>query len=80
MAQVFFLGIVFYLAYRLIFDLVMPVYKTTKQVRRQFGDMHDQMRQHSNAYQQQQQRPAEPAPKKPAGKAGEYIDFEEVKP
>jgi hypothetical protein len=77
MAQVFFLGIVFYLVYRLIFDLVVPVYKTTKQVKRQFGDMHEQMRQHANAYQQQ--RPAEPAPERPAAKAGEYIDFEEVK-
>ena len=30
MAQVFFLGIVFYLLYRLVFDLIVPVYKTTK--------------------------------------------------
>jgi len=78
MAQVFFLGIVFYLAYRLIFDLVVPVFKTTKQVRRQFGDMHEKMNQQANAYQQQQ-RPPEPTPHKPVSKAGEYIDFEEVK-
>lgn len=78
MAQVFFLGIVFYLVYRLIFDLVVPVYKTTKQVKRQFGNMHEQMRQQQTS-SYQQQRPTEPAAKKPASKAGDYIDFEEVK-
>ncbi|HMH33567.1 MAG TPA: hypothetical protein VK543_11080 [Puia sp.] len=51
MARVFFLSIVFYLVYRLIFDLIIPVYKTTKQVKRQFNDMHGRRQQQANAYQ-----------------------------
>ena len=79
MARIFFLSIVFYLLYKLIFDLIVPVYKTTKQVKRQFNDMHEHMQQQANAYQQHQGA-AEPKPhSNPTGKVGDYIDFEEVK-
>jgi hypothetical protein len=81
MARVFFLSIVFYLVYRLIFDLIVPVYKTTKQVKRQFNDMHEHMQQQTNAHQQHQGPAAERKPHTaPKGKMEDYIDFEEVKP
>lgn len=69
-----------YLLYKLVFDFIIPVVKTTKQVKKQFGDMSAQMQEKMN--QQQQQTANFSAPKKPAATASkndDYIDFEEVK-
>lgn len=69
-----------YLLYKLIFDFIIPVVKTTKQVKKQFGDMSAQMQEKMN--QQQQQAANFTPPKKPAtttAKNDDYIDFEEVK-
>ncbi|MFI5152283.1 MAG: hypothetical protein ACHQET_03060 [Chitinophagales bacterium] len=77
MARIFLFGIVFYLLYRLIFDLIMPVYKTTRKVRQQFNQMHDPMQQEANPFQKNHSGPNGQQTKKSS--AGEYIDFEEVK-
>lgn len=69
-----------YILYKLVFDFIVPVYKTTKTVRRQVRDMQDHMRDQFQQ-QQQEQNPPPPTPKesaKPRDK-GDYIDFEEVK-
>ena len=79
MARVFFLGIVFYLVYRVIFDLLMPIYKTTRQVKRRFNDINEQMRQQQQQPFNQQAQAAGNVPPKTPAKAGDYIDFEEVK-
>ena len=66
-----------YLLFRLVFNFIIPIYRTTKQVKKGFRDMQEQMRQHSNPQGQQSQ---DTQPKKPgATKVGDYIDFEEVK-
>ena len=69
----------FYVLYKLVVNFIIPVYRTTKQVKKSFRDMQEQMQQHqqqqSAAYQQQQQPPS---PKK-QHPLGDYIDFEEVK-
>ena len=76
MADIFFIAIAFYFIYKLIFDFIIPVYKTTTHVKSKFKDMHDNMQQQSNNFQQQQHT----EPKKQAKQSvGEYIDFEEVK-
>ena len=80
MPQVIFLSIVFYLLYRLIFDLIVPVYKTTKQVKRQFNDMRNHMHQPTNPFQQQEKSSGPKPQSNPHAKVGDYIDFEEVKP
>ena len=72
MAQVFLLGIVCYLVFRLVVDLIVPVYKTTKKVRQQFGAMRDQMQQ-EQSFSGPKQKPTPKAP------AEDYLDFEEVK-
>jgi hypothetical protein len=74
MARYIFYAIAIYLLYRLIFDVVIPVRKTTKAMRSQFRQAQEQMNQ---AYQQQQQEKAQPQPEKPR-QVGDYIDFEEV--
>jgi hypothetical protein len=77
MADIFLIAIAFYILYKLVFDFIVPVYKTTTHVKEQFRNMHDNMQQHSNNFQKHQ----EPEPKKEKANTsvGEYIDFEEVK-
>ena len=66
-----------YLAYKIIFDLIIPVYRTTKQVKKGFKEMNERMNDHMN---QQGQQPAQPEqPKKPKEKPGDYIEYEEIK-
>jgi hypothetical protein len=80
MAQIFFLAIAFYLGYRLVFNFILPVYKTTKHVRTQFRNMQDNMQnsqQPYNGYQQPRQEPPRTRPEQ--NRADDYIDFEEVK-
>ena len=77
MISLLFYGFLIYLLYRLVFHFIIPIYRTTRQVKRSFRDMHEQMRQHTDA---QTTAPKENVNKKPSGaKAGDYIDFEEIK-
>ena len=76
MARIFFLGIVFYLAYRLLFDLILPVYQTTRKVRRQFSGMRDRAQAQENGGQP---KPGAREDSSRKSRVGEYIDFEEVK-
>lgn len=68
------LALLLYIAYQFIFKLVVPVYKTTKQVKQKFREMHSQMEEQ----RKQQQGYAEPKTEKKE-KIGDYIDFEEMK-
>jgi hypothetical protein len=70
-------GLIFYLLYKFIFDFLVPVVKTTQQVKKGFQQMQNQM----NQFQQQQTAAADTksADTSPKETAGEYIDFEEVK-
>ena len=69
-----------YLAYKLIFDFIIPVYKTTKQMKQKMADLHEKMqnqqRQNSSASTSASSTSAKPQTK---SVAGDYIDYEEVK-
>lgn len=65
-----------YIFYKLIFDFIIPVYESTKKIKKQFGDIQSKMQQDMNTFQNQQK--AAP-PDAPAKKEGDYIEFEEVK-
>jgi hypothetical protein len=68
-----------YLLYKFIFDFIIPVYESSKKIKKQFGEMQDKMQNNMNQYQNQQ-KPAPSSPvEKPEKKEGDYIDFEEVK-
>ena len=71
-----------WLLYKLVFDLLIPGYKVTKQVRRQMSDMQEHMRQQyesqQGAQEGQPQRPSSPPESKKVEK-GDYLDFEEIK-
>jgi hypothetical protein len=77
MARIFFFAIIIYLLYRLIFELIIPIFTTTKQVRNRFNAMHDQMQDPQN--KSYQKKSPDPDFRKPKTKVGEYIDFEEIK-
>jgi hypothetical protein len=69
--------VVVYILYKVIFDFIIPVYKTTKQVKTKMNDMHARM-------QEQQRGQAPPPTQEPIKKAApiakdDYIDYEEVK-
>ena len=73
-----------WLLYKLVFDFIIPVYRSTKAVRKQMSDIQQHMRQQYeqqqaaqqgyNSQQQSTQRPGSQPPKR-----DDYIDFEEVK-
>ncbi len=79
MLRYLFYAFLIYLAYRLVFHLIIPIYKTTKQVKKQFREMHSRMEDHIHQ-QQANQQTASPTPEnKKEQIGGDYIDFEEVK-
>jgi Sec-independent protein translocase protein TatA len=79
-------GLIIYLLYKVIFDVVVPVSKGVKSVKR---NMEQMQRQQAEAFKQAQNASAQSsaqnssqasnAPKKEIPVEAEYIDFEEVK-
>jgi hypothetical protein len=67
-------AILIYALYQFIFNLVVPVYKTTRKIKKGFREMHSRMNE-QKPYSPQSSAP-DPGSKT---KAGDYIDFEEVK-
>jgi len=70
-------GLFFYFAYRVIVNLIIPVFRATRQVRQNFRDLNERMNdmhQQNAGGGQGSETTAEPRQK-----AGEYIDFEEIK-
>jgi hypothetical protein len=69
-----------YVLYKLIFELIVPVYKATRRIKKDFGEMQDRMNNFMKNQQdasQQQAEPKESSSEK--SKSGDYIDFEEIK-
>ncbi|RZJ99071.1 MAG: hypothetical protein EOO46_22905, partial [Flavobacterium sp.] len=60
-----------YLLFRVVFDFVIPIYKTTKKVKRTFREMNERMNQQQNGAAAHQQTTSEPVNKKST--LGEYI-------
>lgn len=88
LSEILFLAIVFYLLYRFVFNFLLPIVRTTRQVREQFRNMQGGMNDIRGGANQQQQAHAQTTPKQtraterhssPHGRAEDYIDFEEVK-
>ena len=75
--------ILVYLLYRFIAGFLVPLFRTTNAMRQQFRDMNGRPPS-DNSASRSQNSAAGPdnrsnAPKSCVGKAGEYIDFEEIK-
>jgi hypothetical protein len=76
MGEIFLIAIAFYILYKLVFELIAPVYRTTTHLKRQFRDMHENMQRPPQDFEQ---GPKGPPKKENSDTLGEYIDFEEVK-
>jgi Sec-independent protein translocase protein TatA len=66
-----------YLGYKIIFEFIIPVYRTTRQVKKQFREMNERMNEHMK--QQGEQFSPKKDPQTTKEKPGDYIEFEEVK-
>jgi hypothetical protein len=64
-----------YLLYKLIFDFIIPVYHTTKQVKQKVNEMQRTMNERMQPQENQTTTKATPTP---LGK-DDYIEYEEVK-
>lgn len=73
-----FFTFVAYLVFKLVFDFVIPVYKTTHKVKQAFREMNGQ-HQAQQAGQPSQTGSKNAAASEKKSTLGEYIDFEEVK-
>ncbi len=77
MARVLFLAIISYLIYRLVFELIIPVIKTSSTMKRQFKQRQGSPQDRPAGQESGSQQTTRPG--KPKAKVGEYIDFEEIK-
>ena len=69
---------VLYLLYKVIFDFIIPVYQTTKQVKQKVNEMQRNMNEQANQ-QQRNQYTSTANQASPKPKSDDYIEFEEVK-
>jgi hypothetical protein len=73
------LALAIYLGYKLLFDVIVPVYRTSKKIRQQFGAMQEQMHDQMNTAQNPNFNNHKSPPEQKKTSSGDYIDFEEVK-
>lgn len=66
----------FYLLYKLIFDFIVPIYNSSKKIKKQFGEMQEKMQNDINKYQKHENTVKTESSSK---KDEDYIEFEEVK-
>ena len=70
---------VIYLVYKLIFDFIIPIYRTTKQVRSKMDEMNQRMADQQNSMNNQHYQAKEKETVAPRPPAEDYIDYEEIK-
>jgi Sec-independent protein translocase protein TatA len=73
--------LILYLLYKLVFDFIVPVSKTTSHFKNQVNQMRKQQEEQMHRQQQSNtpQNKTSPNKKNTTTTDGEYIDFEEVK-
>ena len=67
-----------YSLYQLIFRFILPIYRTTRQVKKGFREMQERMQQHGAAQPSRTQKNNANV-RTSKEQEGDYIDFEEVK-
>ena len=65
-----------YVLYKFIFDFIIPVYESTKKIKKQFGEMQNKMQQDINSANARQSTSQQQTTVK---REDDYIDFEEIK-
>ena len=72
-----FYAFLLYLAYKLVFDFIIPVYRTTRQVKKSFREMQERMQQPAEPFGQASATTVQDH--SPNKNEGDYIEFEEVR-
>ena len=75
------LAFTIYFAYRFIVNFLIPVVKTTRQVKKQFDSVREQQAYQQQEQQRHQHQEAKPSPVQKDNKASDndYLEFEEIK-
>ena len=68
-------GIVIYLIYKFVFELLVPVTKATSQMKDKIQEMQEQQQKMKQQQDQENTRKKD----KPSVDKGDYIDYEEIK-
>ena len=71
-----------YFVYRFVFGFLVPIFRVSRQMKRQVREFQSHMQQAQQQQYQghsQQQASAQQRPAPTQKKAGDYIDFEEIK-
>jgi hypothetical protein len=71
------LGFTIYFAYRFLFDFLLPVIRTTRQVKKQFDAVREQQQGFQQAKQSSRPEPAKTSSAKAS--SDDYIEFEEIR-
>jgi len=66
-----------YFLYKFIFDFIVPLVRTSRQIKKQVNEFQSRMQQQQQEHVQQQNNFSKKEPS--TSKADDYIDFEEVK-
>ena len=70
---------IIYMLYKVVFDFIIPVYRTTKQMKQKMSDMHQKMQEQERTQQQFNPPKVNKTTSAPSNFADDYIDYEEVK-
>lgn len=74
------LAIFVWFLYNFVIKFVVPIFITTRQVKRQFDAMKQQQEQYNDQHRRSNTNAPNPSTEQPKKeKVGEYIEFEEVK-
>lgn len=68
-----------YILYKLVFDFIIPIYNTTKKVKKQFGEMHNKMQEQMNTFNAKQKSSGAKPNAPQSAQKEDYIDYEEIK-
>jgi hypothetical protein len=73
--------VVIYILYKVIFDFIIPLYKSTKKVRSAMSDMQAKMQEQQSAQAAKNTQPSQHGADRKTSSVskGDYIDYEEVK-
>jgi hypothetical protein len=66
---------VLYIIYKFVFELILPVYNTTKHIKKKMNEMNSQM----DNQQMKSQNFSSSTPEKKSDSGHDYIDYEEIK-
>ena len=68
-----------YVLFKLVVNFIIPIYQTTKKVKKSFREMQEKMQEQQSGYYNGAQPSPNGSAKKDQQPLGDYIDFEEVK-